>query len=144
MNLRINLPILGLIIHTSASAADRGLIIFGYTYSFGVGSADAMLIRTDSLGNHIWVKTFGGPNPDFGKYVRQVSGGGYVILGETFLSGNFDLFLARTDMILIKTDGNGNLQWAKTYGGTLDDSARAIVRKLGKPPMGKGVRWSRR
>ncbi len=30
-------------------------------------------------------------------------------------------------MILIKTDGNGNLQWAKTYGGTLDDSARAIV-----------------
>lgn len=131
-----------------------------------------MLIRTDSLGNHVWVKTFGGPNPDFGKYVRQVSGGGYVILGETFLSGNFDLFLARTDtggnilwaktfggsnneyassvqqtggggfvvvsntqsfgagqtdVLLIKTDGNGNLQWAKTYGGTLDDSARAIV-----------------
>jgi len=195
VNLRINLPILGLIIHASASAAvspwygfyggtsrdgayslqqtaDRGLIIFGYTYSFGVGSADAMLIRTDSLGNHVWVKTFGGPNPDFGKYVRQVSGGGYVILGETFLSGNFDLFLARTDtggniiwaktfggsnneyassvqqtgsggfvvisntqsfgagqtdVLLIKTDGNGNLQWAKTYGGTLDDSARAIV-----------------
>ncbi len=131
-----------------------------------------MLIRTDSLGNHVWVKTFGGPNQDFGKYVRQVSGGGYVILGETFLSGNFDLFLARTDtggnilwaktfggsnneyafsvqqtggggfvavsdtqsfgagqtdVLLIKTDGNGNLQWAKTYGGTRDDSARAIV-----------------
>jgi len=66
-------------------------------------------------------------SPWYEKYVRQVSGGGYVILGETFLSGNFDLFLARTDMILIKTDGNGNLQWAKTHGGTLDDSARVIV-----------------
>ncbi|MFZ8833843.1 MAG: hypothetical protein ACO2O5_06545 [Candidatus Caldipriscus sp.] len=27
----------------------------------------------------------------------------------------------------------------ETYRGTLDDSARAIVRQLGKPPMGKGV-----
>jgi len=46
MNLRINLPILGLLIHASASAAvlpwygfyggtarDMGLIIFGYIYS---------------------------------------------------------------------------------------------------------------
>jgi len=50
VNLRINLPILGLIIHASASAAvspryrfyggtarDRGLIIFGYTYSSYMG-----------------------------------------------------------------------------------------------------------
>jgi hypothetical protein len=42
-------------------------------------------------------------------------------------------------VLLIKTDGNGNLQWAKTYGVTLDDSARAIVRQLGKPPMGKDI-----
>jgi hypothetical protein len=46
-------------------------------------------------------------SPWYEKYVRQVLGRGYVILCETFLSGNFDLFLARTDMILIKTDGSG-------------------------------------
>ena len=132
MNLRINLPILGLLIHASASAAlspwygfyggtsrDRGLIIFGYTYSFGAGSADAMIIRTDSLGNHVWVKIFGGPNPDFGKYVRQVSGGGYVILGQTFLSGNFDLFLARTDT-------GGNILWAKTFWGSNNEYASSV------------------
>ncbi|MCC6012110.1 hypothetical protein LM594_03930 [Candidatus Caldipriscus sp.] len=31
------------------------------------------------------------------------------------------------DVLLIKTNGNKNLQWAKTYGGTLDNSARTIV-----------------
>jgi hypothetical protein len=65
------------------------------------------------------VKTFGGPNPDFGKYVLQVSGGGYVILGETFLSGNFDLFLARTDT-------GGNILWAKTFGGSNNENASSV------------------
>ncbi|MFZ8826089.1 MAG: hypothetical protein ACO2OT_04545 [Candidatus Caldipriscus sp.] len=150
---------MGLLIHASAvvlpwygfyggTSRDRGLIIFGYTYSFGVGSADAMLIRTDSLGNHVWGKTFGGPNPNFGKYVRQVSGGGYVILGETFLSGNFDLFLARTDMNfqthsplvrVRRTCSSSKPTETETYGGTLDDSARAMVRQLGKPPMDKDI-----
>jgi len=97
------------------------------------------LARTDTVGNILWAKTFGGSNNEYAFSVQQTGGGGFVAVSNTQSFG-----AGQTDVLLIKTDGNGNLQWAKTYGGTLDDSARAIVRQLGKPPMGKGVRWSRR
>jgi hypothetical protein len=44
-------------------------------------------------------------NPHFGKYVRQVSGKGFVAVSNTQSFG-----AGQTDVLLIKTDGNGNLR----------------------------------
>jgi hypothetical protein len=91
--------------------SDGGYIVAGYTYSFGAGYYDIFLIKTDASGNIIWAKTYGGTSRDEAYSVQQTSDGGYIVAGWTW---SFDVV---GDIFLIKTDVNGNVQWAKTYGG---------------------------
>jgi len=101
--------------------SDGGYIVAGYTNSFGAGGIDIFLIKTDANGNVSWAKTYGGTGDDIARSVQQTSDGGYILAGETysFGAGGIDIFL-------IKTDANGNVSWAKTYGGTGDDTARSV------------------
>ena len=39
---------------------DGGFVIAGETYSFGAGGYDFYLIRTDSTGDTLWTRTYGG------------------------------------------------------------------------------------
>ena len=47
-----------------------GYIVTGVTYSYGEGSSDVWLLKTDSLGDTIWTKTYGGQNSDVAKCVQ--------------------------------------------------------------------------
>lgn len=89
---------------------DNGYIIFGSTQSYGAGSYDMYLIRTDSNGDTLWTKTFGGTLEDVGYCGLQCSDGGFAIAGYTMSYSN-----VFSSAYLIRTDGNGDTLWTKGY-----------------------------
>ena len=101
--------------------ADGGYILAGVTHSYGAGSGDVWLVKTDSNGIKEWDKTFGGTNYDDAWAIQQTAGGGFILAGHTDSYGAGFL-----DAWLVKTDSNGTEQWNKTFGGWLRDSAYSV------------------
>lgn len=101
---------------------DEGYILFGSTNSFGNGSQDMYLIKTDYLGNELWSQTYGGPDWEFGISAQQTTDGGYILCGA--YSGVSD-----DTLTMIKTDQNGNEIWNKRYSGTVDRDVGQFVQQ---------------
>ena len=117
--------------------SDGGYAIAGYTESFGAGSYDFWLVKTDAYGNAQWNKTYGGTNDDWALSLVQTSDGGYAMAGSTYSFG-----AGRYDFWLVKTDSAGNLEWNKTYGGTNDDWALSLVQTSDGGYAIAGETWS--
>ena len=98
---------------------DNGFVICGYTASFGNGDIDVYLIKTDSTGDSVWAKTYGGIYCDFGHSAHQTADKGYLIAGYTdsYGAGGYDVFI-------IKTDSCGDTLWTKTFGESSMDVVR--------------------
>ncbi|KPL09305.1 hypothetical protein AMJ71_06785 [candidate division TA06 bacterium SM1_40] len=96
--------------------SDGGYAIAGWTYSFGAGSQDAYLIRTDEWGDPLWWNAYGGPASESCYSLDQTDDGGFVVVGGTTSFGH-----GGNDIYLVKTDGAGDTVWTRTYGGTDHD-----------------------
>jgi len=101
--------------------ADRGYIVAGVTTSYGAGTYDIYLIKTNAFGDTLWMKTYGGTRTDWGLSVVQTLDGGYIVAGYTacFGAGNNDAYL-------VKTNASGDTLWTRTYGGTDNDWCNTI------------------
>ena len=101
--------------------SDGGYVLSGFTRSFGAGETDVYLVKTTSLGELEWQKTFGGSGRDTSNLVRQTSDGGYVLCGytESFGAGGHDVYL-------VKTSPAGELEWQRTFGGSETDQGNSV------------------
>ena len=104
---------------------DNGYILCGQTDSFGNGSNDIFLVKTDSVGNEIWHQTFGGNNWEIGMSLQITNDGGYVITGSTNSYGN-----GNDDVFVVKTNSEGIELWSHTYGGNDSDNGLSIQQTI--------------
>lgn len=103
-------------------APDDGLIVCGYTESFGHGAFDCYLIKTDADGDTVWTRTFGGGKNESGYSVVALPDGSIAAAGFTDSWGHGGL-----DLYLIKAGPDGDEIWSAVYGGPADDVAYSLV-----------------
>jgi hypothetical protein len=98
--------------------SDDGYVIIGETNSTGFGGKDMYLVKTNSVGDTIWTKTFGTASNEIGRAIDITSDNGFIILGyEDFNGGN---------LYLVKTDDLGNELWSNYYGETGWDMGHSV------------------
>ena len=101
---------------------DGGAAVLGYTNSFGAGGYDFYLIKSDSQGNILWQKTYGGADWDFGYSIAEDNLGNLYLAGETYSYGS-----GNNDGYIIKTNNNGEIIWEKTIGTGLFEKISKII-----------------
>lgn len=84
------------------------------------------IAKLDSIGNLIWVTQFVGTNASTKlNKIEKCSDGGYFIggcyLDSLYVNGEGYLSNGDKDMVIIKVDKNGQVEWTRTGGGTGED-----------------------
>lgn len=102
--------------------ADGGFIVTGSANSdvtWPPDSNDVILVKTDAMGIIEWSKSFNSGKDDLGFCVQQTTDGGYIISG---FNDAMPVSLAlNTNIMLIKTDALGTVQWEKKYQFAIRD-----------------------
>ncbi|MDY6966358.1 MAG: PGF-CTERM sorting domain-containing protein [Halobacteriota archaeon] len=101
--------------------SDGGFIVAGVTDSFGSGSLDFWLVKTDSSGDKEWDRTFGGYSIDHASSVKQTTDGGYIVAGYTMSFG-----VRSYEAWLVKTNSSGEKEWDRTFGYFSNDRASSV------------------
>jgi hypothetical protein len=100
--------------------SDGGYALAGKANSFNGYDGPAWLVKTDSLGNMEWNKTYGEAFYHFVESLVVTSDGGYALAGYA-LNSNEDYWL-------VKTDALGNMEWNQTYNsGRAIDNAHSVI-----------------
>ncbi len=86
--------------------SDGGFAVLGTSGN----KVKTFIMKTDSNGDSLWVKTLGWNLYDDGVRIYQTGDEGYIICGNTVTSS------PTSDGWLVKTDGNGDTLWTRTYG----------------------------
>ncbi len=108
--------------HSIVQTQDGGFLIAGGTYSGGSGGSDIWLLKTDSSGELLWDRTYGGIYDDAPAAIQVNSTGDIFIVGETgsFGAGSFDIWL-------LQLDSCGTQILSTTYGDQYCEVARDLI-----------------
>lgn len=115
------------------------MVMGGFTLS-AIGPQDAFVAKFDPAGAVLWARNYGGTTASiFGKTIGLDSSGN-VVVGGDFSGGNvtmpYMLKIGNSDAFLMKMDANGNMIWARNYGGSL---ANASILQLAEDSAGNTV-----
>lgn len=117
---------------------DGGFIVAGYTFS-NDGQVtnlhgtieDFWIVKLSVSGSVEWQKAYGGDGDEEAYSIILTNDGGYVVAGYATYPNSGDVTGIhssnyREDFWVIKLSGSGNLEWQKTYGGTMNEVAKDI------------------
>ncbi len=110
--------------NTAYSVFDEGIIISGATTPQLGGKSDLWAIKTNNRGILEWEHRFGGKENEEGYDVISTSDGGFLFVGYTWSYGNSQQIYA------VKTDLYGQVDWEKTYGGSMWEIGFSVIELL--------------
>jgi len=85
------------------------------------GVHDLILFKFDKDGNKIWIKNYGNGNSNFLSSISSTNDGGFIV------SGNDEGSYTYTDAFVMKFDSNGNIQWSRSYSGSMYDNIDKVI-----------------
>ena len=97
---------------------------------------DIRIIKTNSKGQKIWDKNYGGNFDDIGESIIETDNNTFVVAASTFSYGTAG------DVMMMKINSDGDVIWQKNYGGEKKDQLRDLDgntvsgRHLSKTPDG--------
>ena len=103
--------------------SDGNYTVVGSTNSFGGIGYDVWVFTLDQFGNEIWSKTIGTTKDEWGSDIAAVSTGGYIITGVRVEPSG----IAQDELLVVKLDENGDLEWDGIFGGWRDDYGTSII-----------------
>ena len=113
---------------------DGGFVFGGHTdsndgdVSGNHGGLDAWVGSTDAGGALLWKLAIGGTGDDEVRDAQLCADGGSIHVGYTF-SNDGDLIgnKGSADVLVIKLDSVGDIEWVNNYGGSGFDEGRSVV-----------------
>ncbi len=102
---------------------DNKFTFIGSTDTSAPGTlTNGLLFKTDSAGNFLWAKSFGGINSETATKIIELPDHGYAITGstESYGSGSSDIYFMRTDQ-------NGDTLFTRIYGSADNEASKSMT-----------------
>lgn len=101
--------------------SDNGYVLAGTTGSFFFESSQIVMMRLNEKGDHLWNQFYGGDLADFCESMAATLDGGYIITG---FSETLD---STYNILVLRTDAEGELIWSRHYGGLQWDLGKKVI-----------------
>ncbi len=116
---------------------DGGSILTGYAESSDgdikshLGDRDFWVIKLSSEGILEWEKSYGNGSYDYANCVITTSDGGYMVVGSNRAAGiDVTNNMGSDDFWVVKLNGNGDIQWENSFGGSGTDVAKDVAETI--------------
>jgi|GEM_PF-3651742 len=103
-----------------AKSTDGGYLMAGSAYT----PYDVILVKINDAGNFVWGKNYIASNYEYTRSITGSSDGGCLITAATSSFGN------GFQILLIKANASGDLQWTRCYGGSQSDEPYGAIQTL--------------
>ncbi len=102
--------------------SDNGFAMVGWCMDSSESNSQVFVVKTDSFGNKLWMKNYGGINHEAGGSIIETPDNGFLIIGitTTFGAGSYDYYL-------LKVNSFGDSLWQQTYGTSRYESPTGIT-----------------
>ena len=81
---------------------------------------DAYLVRMESNGDSLWTRAYGGRRYQGGRWVRQTTDGGFIVVGSDDQSTSGMTSQGDIRTYVVRTNANGDTLWTRSLGGMRD------------------------
>ncbi|MFH1160153.1 MAG: hypothetical protein V1733_04310 [bacterium] len=99
---------------------DSQFILIG-SLDFGYSDGDLLCMKLTASGDTTWTKSIDFGHSEYATYIQETSDHGFILCGTVDIPGSYN-----SQMLVIKLDSAGSLEWATTLSGATYTAAHSV------------------